>query len=85
MFDGPKRLPTKSGEFDRALYKYKADNVTEKSVGLVVWKDSKPVYVLSTDYVTDVIDTCNRRVKGVGVITISRFELVNKYNTSMGG
>ena len=37
------------GQFEKHLYKYTDDFGNRKKMGLVIWKDRKPVYVLTTE------------------------------------
>ena len=57
-----------------------------KEIGLIIWMDSKPVYLLTTDSDCSVIETCKRRSKREGgVIEIKRPLPVGDYNKHMGG
>ena len=74
----------KRGEFVHHMYKYKNEKGKELSMGLVIWKDKKPVYVLTTEYDTGETDMCIRRSKG-GLLNIIRPISVARYNEYMGG
>ena len=73
------------GQFDHYRYKhkFKLNNKTE-NIDLVVWKDCKPVCVLTTEWNTALLDKRVRRSKH-GLLYIDRPISVSEYNTFMGG
>ena len=72
------------GEFDHHLYQYKDDLGMIENIGLVIWKDCKPVYVLTSECSTVEVDVCIRRSKQ-GLLHIDRPISVAQYNKYMGG
>ena len=40
------------GRFMKHTYAYRKDNGTIQQIGLVIWKDKKPVYVLTSELST---------------------------------
>ena len=72
------------GEYNRHLYQYKNDMGQKKSIGLVIWKDKKPVYVLTSELSTVEEDICKRRSKQ-GILDIKRPVCIAQYNKYMGG
>ena len=54
------------GDHETHMDKYTGDDGKEQEIGLVIWKDSKPVYILTSGADCSVIDKSMRRNKGVG-------------------
>ena len=72
------------GEYVKHCYKYIDDEGMEKTIGLVIWKDRQPVYILTSECNTSLVDKCVRRSKG-GLLYIDRPIAVAQYNQFMGG
>ena len=72
------------GYFEKHTYIWKDKNGKEQRVGLVCWKDKKPVLVLTTCGDCESIDDCVRRGKG-GQLIITRPVVIEFYNENMGG
>ena len=53
-------------------------------MGLIIWKDRKPVYVLTNETSTTKVDCCVRRSKD-GLLTLPRPNAITIYNRDMGG
>ncbi|CAJ1968104.1 unnamed protein product [Cylindrotheca closterium] len=55
-------------------------------IGLTIWKDRKPVIVLTSDGDCRPTGSCKRRSKAErGIIDLNRPEIVRRYNEYMGG
>ena len=72
------------GQFENHLYKYRSEHGGIKQMGLIIWKDRKPVYVLTNETSTLKVDACVRRSKQ-GLLTIPRPNAITIYNRDMGG
>ena len=72
------------GEFDHHLYQYKDDSGKIENIGLVIWKDRKPVYVLTSECSTVEVDVCIRRSKQ-GLLHIDQPISVAQYTKYIGG
>ena len=72
------------GQFEKHLYKYTDDFGNRKKMGLVIWKDRKPVYVLTTECNTALFGKFIRR-GGKGLLYIDRPIYFEEYNRFMGG
>ena len=87
---GKKEIKNKTrGECSTKIFNYKIkDNtgatICEEEIALVIWLDSKPVYLLTTDGDCSEQDICKRRKKGIWMITISQQKVIHTYNLYMG-
>ena len=72
------------GEYEKHHYSYNNAEGNEKQLGLIIWKDRKPVYVLTSECGSDGEDYCTRRSKE-GLLKIKRPTCIKEYNTYMGG
>ena len=60
------------------------ENVNQE-IGLVIWKDRKPVLCMTNHHDTGDSSECHRRTKDEGIIKIKRPKVIEYYNTYMGG
>ena len=74
-----KSKDTPRGDYERHVFKYKNRNKEELSIGLVIWKDRKPVYVLTNEVTTIEEDDCKRRSKA-GLLDLKRPRCITVYN-----
>ena len=73
------------GEFISHVFKYQDDNNESQEIGLVIWKDRKPVLCMTNHHNTGEVGECHRRTKEDGIVTIKRPKVIEHYNTYMGG
>ena len=73
------------GEFLSHVFKYKDNKNEEQEIGLVIWKDRKPVLCMTNHHNTGEEGECHRRTKDEGIVKIRRPKVIEYYNTYMGG
>ncbi len=72
------------GDYKKHRYSYVDDLGIQRHYGLVAWKDSNMVYLLSSNHDTNSVDQCYRR-SSEGRIMVNRPSVIGKYNCNMGG
>jgi hypothetical protein len=72
------------GDHKQHCYSYIDENKTQRHYGLVAWKDSNMVYLLTSNHDTNEVDQCYRR-SNLGRIMVNRPTVIGKYNCNMGG
>src|SRR5210317_1521532 len=69
----------KRGESYCHLYSYIDSKGNNQSIGLTIWKDSQPVYIMTSDADCRSIGECKRRCKAArGIVTVDRPMVVAK-------
>ena len=73
------------GDFVTHVYNYMDEDNVHQEIGLVIWKDRKPVLCMTNHHDTGDSSECHRRTKDEGIIKIKRPKVIEYYNTYMGG